>query len=167
MFKEIQGHEGYYITEKGEIWSSYSNKYIVATKAKSGYFRIKITYPVKRPHALHRLVAIAYVPNPNNYPQVNHKDGNKENNAAENLEWCTASENVRHAWSKGLNEHLRSRIIETKNKKVLCVETGKVYNSAAEAGVLNGMRKTSVPTAISKGHKCNGLTFKYLGLGGQ
>ena len=162
MLNKIKGHEGYYITETGKIWSTYSNKYIKATRDKTGYYRIKITYPIKKTHALHRLVADAYLPNPCNYTQINHKDGNKGNNTAQNLEWCSASENVRHAWAHGLCENSRRLRIERRIKKVLCLETGKVYDSAMEAGLDIGMRKTSIPTAIYKGHKCKGLTFKYL-----
>lgn len=57
----------------------------------------------KQKHAyIHRLVAAAFVPNPNGYPQVNHKDGNTRNNAASNLEWVTARMNIRHAYDTGL-----------------------------------------------------------------
>ena len=51
---------------------------------------------------VHRLVALGFIPNPDNLPEVNHKDGHKENNSAENLEWCTRQYNVQHAWNTGL-----------------------------------------------------------------
>lgn len=52
--------------------------------------------------SIHRLIATHFIPNPENLPQVNHKDGNKHNNAISNLEWCTKSQNIKHAWDNGL-----------------------------------------------------------------
>lgn len=51
---------------------------------------------------VHRLVALHFVPNPNNLPHINHKDGNKHNNSSDNLEWCTSSDNAKHAYNNGL-----------------------------------------------------------------
>lgn len=65
---------------------------------------------------VHRLVAIYFIPNPNNKPQVNHKDGNKANNCVDNLEWATCAENVKHCWANNLNRARKGE--ESKNSKL-------------------------------------------------
>lgn len=78
----------------------------------SPYLRVRFTINGKtKKYSVHRLVATAFIPNPNNYKCVNHKDGNKLNNRVENLEWCTYSENLKHAY----DNNLRSKPKGTKN----------------------------------------------------
>ena len=72
---------------------------------------------VKKPIDVHRLVAEAFIPNPLNLRCVNHKDGNKENNVVENLEWCTYSENNKHAFIIGLKPHLSGEDIKKSKLK--------------------------------------------------
>lgn len=67
---------------------------------------------------IHRLVASAFVPNPDNKPQVNHKNGNKLDNRAENLEWVTVKENVNHAWETGLHGHINRGLRRLSDKDV-------------------------------------------------
>lgn len=64
------------------------------------YYRVHIG---NKMHSVHRLVALAFIPNPDNLPEVNHKDGNKANNSVNNLEWTTGSQNVRHSVANGLS----------------------------------------------------------------
>ena len=93
----------YWITEDGRGWSERSNKYMKGSKDSYGYTVVKIRFG-KSPKLmkLHRLVAESYIPNPENKPTVNHKDGDKSNNDVSNLEWATVYENNKHAAENGL-----------------------------------------------------------------
>ena len=93
------------------VWCKVNNSYsirkgrfcIPTNKNSKKYWRVGIQINGKQKHvAIHRLVATAFIPNPENLPQVNHKDGNKDNNHVSNLEWCTQSYNQQHAVDNGL-----------------------------------------------------------------
>ena len=98
MKKEIKGYEGlYFVDEKGRIYGKkgyalkqYDNGYgylIIDLRDKNG---------VRKHKRVHRLVAEAFIPNPYNLPEINHKDENKKNNSSDNLEWCTSSYNKKY-----------------------------------------------------------------------
>ena len=122
IWKDIEGYEGLYqVSNFGKIKSlpkfinnnSKSKKIGYYSKEKilkpfynpKGYLLIKLFKNNKNyTKKIHRLVAQAFVPNLNNLPQVNHKDGNKQNNKVNNLEWCTNKENQIHAWQHNLQK---------------------------------------------------------------
>ena len=94
---------------------------------KNGYYRIGLTKNRKRSYYfVHRLVAEAFIPNPDKLSYVNHKDEKKTNNKVDNLEWCTMKYNCNYGTR---NE----RVAKCNYKKVKCIETGVVYNSLTEA----------------------------------
>ena len=108
QFEPIEGYNGYYsISEEGEVWSDMSNKLLSQFPDKKGYLQCNLCHDGKRKrHRIHRLVALTFIPNPENKPQVNHIDGNKANNHIDNLEWASAKENTNHAWDSGLSKSI-------------------------------------------------------------
>ncbi len=118
VWKDIPGYEGHYqVSNLGSVKSierlrrtkgtgitKVCERIVKPTIDKFGYCKVCLFKNGKRKYCKpHRLVAIAFIPNPDNKPEVNHKDGNKTNNNVSNLEWNTASENMRHAFANGLN----------------------------------------------------------------
>ena len=84
---------------------SIPERYIEGSKDTKGYLQVELKKDGKRKiKFIHRLVAEAFIENPQNKEQVNHKDGNKLNNYASNLEWVTCKENIHHAWENKLNK---------------------------------------------------------------
>ena len=97
------GYPHYAATVDGRIYSLYSKKFLSENKKLGDYKAVTLCEDGERKEeTVHRLIAKAFVPNPDNLPIVNHIDGDKLNNRADNLEWCTQQENVRHAMDTGL-----------------------------------------------------------------
>lgn len=95
------------VTDKGEVYRDGLpvRKYVSSNRGNGGYFAVRVNENGNmKTRYIHRLVANLFVPNPENKPQVNHIDGNKKNNAAENLEWVTAKENMEHMY-KYIKKH--------------------------------------------------------------
>lgn len=143
VWKDIKGYEGrYQVSNKGRVkglpindkFCKRQNEVILKTfLCGSGYQEIILTNNGQRkPKLIHRLVAEHFVDNPEGKAEVNHKDGNKLNNASNNLEWVTSSENQLHA----------RRVLNIPNykRKVVCVETNETYNSIKDAASTRGLK---------------------------
>lgn len=123
--------------------------------ARNGYLCVSLYDRDKFSYStVHRLVAMVFIPNPNNLPVVNHIDGNKLNNNASNLEWCSYQYNTIHAYDNNL--------ITTRAKKVRCIETGMEFGSLMEASLYLGFNKGAVSNAMKKGKTCKGYHFEYI-----
>lgn len=115
---------------------------------------------------VHRLVAQTFIPNPENKLTVNHKDGNKSNNSVENLEWCTQSENVIHAYKKGLAKRRTGKM--NKNSKIVYQidkETKKIINifyGTTEASRITGIPQSNIWRCCAGKQKySNNYIWKY------
>ena len=95
IFKDIKGYPGYQISNKGRLWSTKTNRYLNPFVNNRGYLtiNIKAANGKRKGELIHRLVALAFIDNPNGYPEVNHIDEDKKNNDVSNLEWCTRQYN--------------------------------------------------------------------------
>ena len=117
----IAHHEMYTIFENGEIHSGKLDVILKPLESPNGYMIVSLD---QNKYSVHSLVARHFLPNPYNYRQVNHKDGNKSNNHVDNLEWCSAEQNINHALEQGLRKgfvHVDTR--RALLKRVLAGET--------------------------------------------
>ena len=105
MIKNVIGYEGKYVVDdNGNVFSVRANKYLVPVKMESGYLYAHLCdgkngTKLKR---IHRIVEEAFIENPCGYAQINHKNGNKQDNRVCNLEWCSDIQNMQHAIDNGL-----------------------------------------------------------------
>lgn len=138
-YKPIQDYEEYYlIYDTGQVWSIRSNKFLKPMVTQDGYLYVDLCkHGTDNLQKIHRLVAKAFIPNPNNLPQINHIDEDKTNNQVSNLEWCDAKYNNNYG-----NHNIKQA--KTKGKPVKCIETNKTYDSLADAERQTGIFKSSI-----------------------
>lgn len=159
-WKDIKGYEGLYqVSTLGRVRSFHaykgsSQRILVPGRYSRGYLFVQLSKDkVKTQHMIHRLVASTFIPNPEDLPQVNHKDEDKTNNCVENLEWCTAKYNANYGTR---NE----RVAEKTRKPVMCVETGEVFDSVNSAMALTHL--SNIHHVLKGKYKmCGGYHWRY------
>lgn len=147
QWKDVTGYEGLYeISNCGVVKSidrlvfqvmngirktfNYKGKILAQEITNRNYLRVTLSKNnEQKRYSVHRLVATAFLENPNNFQQVNHKDGNTVNNSVENLEWCTQSMNQKHAFDTGLQESLKGE--QHGNCKLADTEVAEIINMYA------------------------------------
>lgn len=125
-FRSINGHPHYLITADGRVWSLRRDRFLSRQTSASGY--VMATLGASKTTRIHRLVAEAFIPNPQGLKVVNHIDGNKSNNNVSNLEWVTQAQNNRHAADNGLTAR-GSRNGMAKLTRTEVIEIREIYSS--------------------------------------
>ena len=138
----LPGFNGRYrIYTTGKVWDKHLKVFLIARPNSTGYLRVRL-YDGKR-YFIHRLVALTFLPNPNNYPIVMHKDNNPENNRVGNLKWGTQSQNMKQMVNEGRQR--KSKIINYKSEVLTLHSQGF---SIPEIIKSVGISKTSVHRII-------------------
>lgn len=169
IWKEIKGYEGLYeISNLGRVrslpkYDSQGRYHLSHIKSQvdngNGYLVVNLKHNGRQKmKTVHRLVAESFILNPENKRCVNHIDGNKKNNNVNNLEWCTHSENNKHAVKLGLHTFFGQR-------KVLCVELNKVFDSIVDAEKWVGVKGSRISSVcrLNRGCKtCGGFHWRFV-----
>ena len=127
---KIEGYENYEVTTTGEVINTKTGRVLKSGKNTCGYLHVVLCKNGKtKIKRIHRLVAEAFIPNPDNLPCVNHKDENKTNNCVDNLEWCTHEYNINYGTHN-------KRMTKTKSKPILQLRKDgslvRIWPSASE-----------------------------------
>lgn len=171
VWRPIYGYEDkYYISNFGRIKSfaqdSENGKIKTGNLTFKGYLSITLYYKSgnHKTYPVHRLVAIAFIDNPDNLPQVNHKDENKTNNCVDNLEWCTNEYNA-HYGTKIQRTVEANRCCETTSIKIYSVDANgntEYYDSIGEAEHKTGCSHSNiVRTLKGRSNHCGGKQWFY------
>lgn len=172
IWKDIIGYENkYQISNIGNVRNS-KLKHIESIISNTGYVRIGLRNQGKKLFLVHRLVAIAFIPNLENKPHINHIDGNKLNNTIINLEWVTQSENEIHAHKTGLKpkpQYWKGKFGIDNGSSIKVLQINKLgaiidsFNSIREASIKCSVDESDI-VKVCKGKRitAGGYVWKYI-----
>lgn len=162
--QDIYTNGKYSVSSFGRVKNANSGRIMKATISKKGYVRLSVMLPCggRITAQVHRMVALAFIPNPLNLPQVNHIDGNKQNNKIDNLEWISNLENMRHAWKTGLRNKEKislslprgedSGLSKVSNKQAEEIRKSYYLNTVPQAklALIYGVNQSTISRIINK-----------------
>ena len=155
---DVEGYEGIYqVSNHGQVKSLGNGKYkkekILKAGKRAGEYKFVVLCKMGNGHSVsvHRLVARAFLPNPQNLPEVNHKDESPANNAVENLEWCSCQYNIDYSKSKRVEQY------------TVGGEKVAEYKSIAYAAKITGISRTAINNNLTNWTKTSGgYIWKYI-----
>ena len=156
--KDIKGFEGLYaVTSCGKVWSYRRKMFLKPYYNHKGYLLVDLRKGgIRKQTTIHRLVAEAYIPNPDGLDTVNHIDENKENNSSSNLTWMSNADNVRYGTGAKRGGISRS-------KPVRCVELDIIFASVTEAAEKLNLSQSGISNVLKGRYKTTGgYHFEYV-----
>lgn len=159
IWKTLSEFNQYEVSNYGRLRNLNTGKILNGSRMNSGYWRYDFGVDgIRYSRLAHRLVADAFLDPVIGKPFINHKDGCRTNNHVDNLEWCTNSENIRHAYQV-LGNQAHNKI------PVRCVETGTVYESACDAERHTGIKNSEINRCCrGKRKSTHGQHWEYAGV---
>lgn len=156
-WKKIDGFGNYSISDDGMVRNDDTMYILKQHQNNKGYFMVNL-WRNNKGHwrTIHRLLAMAFIPNTEGKMCINHIDGNKQNNKLDNLEWCTHSENQLHR-SRVLNKaRFPEEALAATRMPVVCVETGEAYESVSAAARLCRLKQQNISKVLDSGTRTAG-----------
>lgn len=158
--KQIIGFEKYLIHKNGYVINSATGRIIKHCLISKGYKSVHLCNGAKpKSFYIHRLIALAFIDNPFNKPFVNHINGVMTDNRIENLEWCTAKENIIHAYATGLVPH-ETKVLQ--GAKLTCAEVIEIRSSYTKHGDYKRLSHLYKVSAATISNAVNRKTFYHI-----
>ena len=166
IWKDCPHYPNYLISNRGRVFDLTTHRIVKIWQNNEGYQLVQLRNNTNRNEKIHRLVALAFIPNPENKPMVNHKDENPLNNFVENLEWCSAQYNANYGTrnERMAQNHKYPKLGDNpRARAVFCVELNKTFDCAKRAEKELGIWGSSIGSACrGKWKTAGGFHWKYV-----